>query len=88
LHTHKMTSTGKIISYAQEQLFTVGQLSGMLKQMGFSSVKAQLSVFFPPHLAQFPWLFSLCTRSETVLNRVPLIRNLGGIYTIVAAKQQ
>jgi len=86
LHTHKTTSTGKIISYAQEQLFTIGQLSRMLKQVGFSSVKAQLSVFFPPSLARFPWLFSFCTRSDAVLNRAPLIRNLGGIYTIAAAK--
>ena len=88
LHTHKATSTGEPISYAQERLFTVGQLSRMLKQGGFSSVKAQLSVFFPPSLAQFPRLFSFCTWSDTVLNKVPLIRNLGGIYTIVAAKQQ
>ncbi len=58
----------------------------MLKQTGFLSVKAQLSVFFPPGLARFPKLFFSCTWSDAVLNRVPLIRNLGGIYTIVAAK--
>lgn len=88
LHTHRTTSTGEIISYAQEQLFTVGQLSRMLKQTGFSLVKAQLSIFFPPSLARFSTLFSFFTWSDAALNRVPLIRNLGGIYTIVAAKQQ
>jgi 2-polyprenyl-3-methyl-5-hydroxy-6-metoxy-1,4-benzoquinol methylase len=88
LHTHRTTSTGETISYAQEQLFTIGQLSRMLKQTGFSSVKAQPSIFFPPSLARFPWLFSFCTWSDAILNKVPLVRNLGGIYTIVADKQQ
>jgi SAM-dependent methyltransferase len=88
LHTHKTTSAGDIVSYAQEQLFTIGQLSRMLTQTGFSAVKKQISVFFPPRLARFPKLLSFCTRADIVLNRIPLVRNLGGIYTIVASKQK
>ena len=87
LHTHKTTSTGEIVSYTQERLFTIKRLSRMLEQTGFSLVKVQMSIFFPPSLARFPWLFSFFTWSDAILSRVLLVRNLGGIYTIVAAKQ-
>jgi 2-polyprenyl-3-methyl-5-hydroxy-6-metoxy-1,4-benzoquinol methylase len=85
-HSRKAMSTGETISYAQERLFTVGQLAKMLKQAGFASVWGQLSIFFPPVLAQFPALFRVCTWGDVALNKVPLIRNLGGIYTVVASK--
>lgn len=85
-HTHKATSTGEIISYAQERLFTVGQLSKMLRKAGFPSVQVQLSIFFPPGLARVPSLFSIGTGIDGILNKVPVLRNLGGIYTIVASK--
>jgi len=85
-HTHKATSTEEIISYAQERLFTAGQLSRMLRRAGFLSVQVQLSIFFPPSLARVPPLFSICTGIDGTLNKVPVLRNLGGIYTIVASK--
>ena len=85
-HAHRAVSTGEIVPYAQERLFTVGQLSDMLRQAGFASVSTQLSVFFPPVVARFPALFRVCTWGDAVLDRVPLIRNLGGIYTVVAGK--
>ena len=84
--THKTTSTGKRISYARERLFAVGKLSKLLRATGFRSVQTQLSIFFPPQLAYAPLLFELCVRFDRRLNRVPLIRNVGGIYTIVAGK--
>jgi len=85
-HTHKATSTGETISYAQERLLSARQLSKMLKQAGFSSVQTQLSVFFPPRLARVPSLSSIGTGIDSILNKVPVLRNLGGIYTIVASK--
>ena len=85
-HTHKAISTGKVVSYAQERLFTVGQLSRMLRQAGFPTVQVQSTVFFPPHLARVPSLFSIGTGIDSILNKVPVLRNLGGIYTIVASK--
>lgn len=86
LRTCKTTSRGETVSYAQERLLTVGGLSRMLKQVGFASVRTQLSIFFPPILAQFPTLFPLCTWYDFALGKVPLLRNLGGIYTVVASK--
>ena len=85
-HGHKVTASGETIPYAQERLFTVGQLRSKLRQAGFSSVQAQLSVFFPPSLARVPWLFPVGPRIDLILNRIPLLRNIGGIYTVVASK--
>jgi SAM-dependent methyltransferase len=86
LRTQKTTSGGQIVSYAQERLLTVGWLSSMLKEAGFASVKTQLSVFFPPNLAVNPALLSACALFDRVMNSVPVIRNVGGIYTLVASK--
>jgi len=86
LRTHKTTSQGETVTYAQERLLTVGWLSSMLKRVGFAAVRAQLSVFFPPLLAGHPSLLSAAAGFDTVMNKVPVIRNLGGIYTLVASK--
>jgi 2-polyprenyl-3-methyl-5-hydroxy-6-metoxy-1,4-benzoquinol methylase len=86
LRTQKTTSGGQTVSYAQERLLTVGWLSSILKEAGFASVQAQLSVFFPPNLAVSPFLLSACTLFDRVMNTVPVIRNVGGIYTLVASK--
>jgi 2-polyprenyl-3-methyl-5-hydroxy-6-metoxy-1,4-benzoquinol methylase len=84
--TQKTTSDGQTVSYAQERLLTVGWLSSILKEVGFASVQTQLSVFFPPKLAASPSLFSACKLFDRIMNRVPAVRNLGGIYTLVASK--
>jgi SAM-dependent methyltransferase len=85
-HTYKTTSTGETISYARERLFTVGQLSKMLEWAGFQSVQTQLSIFFPPAVAYSSFLFRVCVKCDYVLNKIPLLRHLGGIYTVVASK--
>ena len=82
----KTTSTGRTISYANERLFTAGSLTRLLRSSGFQSVQSQLSIFFPPKIAHFPSLFEFSVKCDRVLSRVPLIRNLGGIYTIVGGK--
>jgi 2-polyprenyl-3-methyl-5-hydroxy-6-metoxy-1,4-benzoquinol methylase len=86
LRTHKTISGGQTVSYAQERLLTVRWLSSMLKQVGFASVQTQLSVFFPPNLARSPGLLAACALFDRVMNRIPMIRNVGGIYTLVASK--
>jgi len=86
LRTHKTTSGGEIVTYAQERLLTVGWLSRMLKQAGFASVHTQLSVFFPPILTRRPSLVPVYVWFDRVMNRIPLIRNVGGIYTLTASK--
>lgn len=42
--------------------------------------------FFPPLLAQGSSLLRVCARFDTIMNQIPVIRNVGGIYTLVASK--
>ena len=86
LRTTKTTSDGETVTYAQERLLSVGWLTTALKQAGFASVRTQLSIFFPPVFAQFPFMRPFCARFDTLMNQVPVIRNVGGIYTLVAGK--
>jgi SAM-dependent methyltransferase len=86
LRTTKTIADGKYVTYAQERLLSVGWLSKKLKQLGFASVGAQLSVFFPPALARFPSVLPICARFDAMMNRIPVARNVGGIYTVVASK--
>jgi SAM-dependent methyltransferase len=74
------------LSYAQERLFNVNKLSRLLRSAGFRSIRNQLAVYFPPILARFSPVFRVCMWFDALLSQVPLIRNLGGIYTIVASK--
>lgn len=85
-HTQKTLASGKVISYAQERLFTVGQLSTLLEDVGFRVAKVQLRIFFPPSLARYERLFQMSKQFDSLAGRMPLLRNLGGIYTIVARK--
>ena len=83
---HKTVAGGGQISYAHERLFAVPRLARLLRQTGFSKVNAQLSVFFPPSFARRPQLFRFIMYLERFWNKLPIVRQIGGIYTIVAAK--
>jgi SAM-dependent methyltransferase len=83
--TQKRTSDGTAVSYAQERLFSAGRLSGILHAAGFSGVRSQLSVFLPPALANSPTLFPWYVLLDRLLNRIPILRNLGAIFTITAS---
>ena len=82
-HTYKTTSAGETVSYAEERLFSVPRLTRVLYQAGFNTVQAQISVYFPPRLLASSLFFQAADR---MLNRLPLVRYLGGIYTISAHK--
>lgn len=82
----KTLSTGEVIPYAHERLFAVSQLKQILQNAGFKTIQSQLSVFFPAGLATHPPLFKLGMTLDKILNRIPLFRNMGGIYTITAGK--
>lgn len=84
--SQRALTEGKMISYAEERLFSVRQLSNLLRQARLTVKEIQLSIFFPPFFARHSMLFKLGTTSDTLLNRVPILRHLGGIYTIVAQK--
>jgi 2-polyprenyl-3-methyl-5-hydroxy-6-metoxy-1,4-benzoquinol methylase len=84
--SQRTLASGAALPYAQERLFTVGQLSRKLRAAGFRSVRSHLTVFFPPALARFPSAFRVFVRLEDLLDKVALIRNLGAIYTVVASR--
>lgn len=87
LRGQKALADGQQVSYAHERLFAVPQLSRLLHQVGFTAVSTQISIFFPPRLARRPELFSLAVRLDKLANKLPLLRQVGGIYTMVAAKR-
>lgn len=84
--THKVLADGRRITYAEERLFTVPQLTRLLRQAGFAEVQTQLSIFFPPRAAHYRRLFTACVMLDKAFNRLPLMRQIGGIYTVTAVK--
>lgn len=86
LRSQKTLAGGEQISYAHERLFAVPGLNRLLRRAGFSKVDAQLSVFFPPRVARYSSNFQLVVRLESIWGKLPLFRQIGGIYTIVATK--
>jgi 2-polyprenyl-3-methyl-5-hydroxy-6-metoxy-1,4-benzoquinol methylase len=85
-HSHKVLADGQRIPYAEERLFSVPVLTRLLRQNGFSHVQSQLSIFFPPFMARFENLFAGCLMLDRLLNRLPLVRQAGGIYTLTGTK--
>lgn len=82
VRTEETLSTGEVISYAHERLFSVPGITRILKAAGFKTVSSQLNIFF---------LRSMLTSSgwqslDRALDQAPLVRQLGGIYTVVATK--
>ncbi|MEM7799220.1 MAG: class I SAM-dependent methyltransferase [Chloroflexota bacterium] len=80
--TKKTLETGETITYAHERLFSVPGLDRLLKGVGFKTVEAQLSIFFLRNMLKSPSWQS----ADQYLNQMPLVRQLGGIYTVVATK--
>ena len=81
------TETGAIIQPAAERLFSPWQLRKLLRQCGFEVLSVQMSVFFPPAFARHKSLFAWGQWLDRVCSRIPSLRNVGGIYTIVAHKR-
>ena len=85
--TTRTLTEDEIVSYADERLFSVGQLHRMLLDTEWQPIQTQLSIFFPPRLAKHQTFFELATGLDRVLGKTPLLQNLGGIYTVVAQRQ-
>jgi len=81
------TETGAIVQPAAERLFSPWQLQKLLRQCGFDVLSVQLTVFFPPAFARRKNLFAWGRWLDRVCSRIPGLRNIGGIYTIVACKR-
>lgn len=86
VRTQKKLADGKEISYAHERLFAVPKLSHLLQKAGFSKVDTQLSIFFPPSFVRQPRLFNIARRLDSFWDKLPLFRQIGGIYTVTAHK--
>lgn len=80
--TRKVVS-GNSISYARERVFSVPHLVSLLKTAGFHRIRSQLSIYFPKQLSHF---IGLLRHWDSFWNRIPLLRYVGGIYTITAGK--
>lgn len=85
-YTHKVLPDGSRIDYADERLFAVPFLKKLMRHAGFTGLQSQLSVFFPPGMARFEHLFSSLVGMDKALNYIPLLRLIGGIYTLSGKK--
>jgi len=74
---------GNSIFYARERVFSVPHLVSLLKTAGFQQIRSQLSIYFPKQLSHF---IGLLRHWDSFWNRMPLLRYVGGIYTITAGK--
>jgi 2-polyprenyl-3-methyl-5-hydroxy-6-metoxy-1,4-benzoquinol methylase len=74
---------GNSISYARERVFSVPHLASLLRAAGFHQIRSQLSIYFPGQLSRFT---GLLRHWDSLWNRIPLLRYVGGIYTITASK--
>ena len=74
---------GNSISYARERVFSVRELASLLRAAGFEGIRSQLSVYFLPQMTSFT---GLLRHWDFFLDRIPLLRYVGGIYTITASK--
>jgi len=74
---------GNSIPYARERVFSVPHLASLLRAAGFQQIRSQLSIYFPGQLSRFTGLLRHC---DSLWNRIPLLRYVGGIYTITASK--
>jgi 2-polyprenyl-3-methyl-5-hydroxy-6-metoxy-1,4-benzoquinol methylase len=85
--TYKRLPGGQYIPYAQERLFSVSTLARLMRRAGFIDVQSQLSVYFPPFTARSQKMLAACMLADRVFDQLPLVRYIGGIYTLIGTKQ-
>ena len=76
----------EVIQYAQERLFSIRELNTLVQKAGFDSISSQLSIFFPPAIFTSKRFSRAAAHLDTLLDRIPMVRNFGGIYTLMARK--
>jgi 2-polyprenyl-3-methyl-5-hydroxy-6-metoxy-1,4-benzoquinol methylase len=84
--TTMRTETGTVVCSAPEQLISARRLARLLRGLGLEVVGPRLHVFFPPCLASVPPLFGLARIWDRAAGATPLLRHLGGIYTVLARR--
>ncbi len=85
-YTQKVLDDGSRIGYADERLFAVPFLKRLMRNAGFTDIHSQLSIFFPPGLFRCKQLLPIHTAVDKALNQIPLLRLIGGIYTLSGKK--
>ncbi|MCU0611808.1 MAG: methyltransferase domain-containing protein [Candidatus Eisenbacteria bacterium] len=84
--------TGRPVDYGQEQVLSVNRLCRLLDECGFSVEEAVVSGFLctsllPRTIAHDPITYRLLRRMHGVISRIPALRSLGSIYTVVGRKR-
>jgi SAM-dependent methyltransferase len=82
--------TGQPVDYGQEQIISPYTLSRALKRTGYDVISISMSGFMattvlPARLLANPRIERILKQFPSVMQRIPLLRNLGSIYTLVAA---
>lgn len=82
--------TGQPVEYGQEQITSPRSLARMLLRFGFEVLSISMSGFMgttllPQKLLVNSGMKRILRKLPHVMKHIPLLRNLGGIYTLVAA---
>jgi 2-polyprenyl-3-methyl-5-hydroxy-6-metoxy-1,4-benzoquinol methylase len=85
--------TGTPIDYGQEQIFSVFRLKLLLASIGFSVTRTCVSGFLctsllPRAVVTSKIGYALLSRLQQLAMSIPVIRGLGSVYTMVAAKRR
>ena len=84
--TKKNSKTGEEISYAIERILTIPAIKKRLLENGFEIEGIYPSIFFPCCI--FNKLTNTCKTIENVFKKVPIIKYIAAMYTIVGVKTE
>ncbi len=79
--------TNKEIEESCEKILVPSKLKKMMKENGFVIEKINYSIFLPPILFSSFKAVNNIYKLEKILNKIPIIRSMGAIYTIVGVKK-
>lgn len=84
--TKRNSKTGEEISYAIERILTIPAIKKRLLENGFKIEGIYPSIFFP--FCIFNRFTNTCKTIENVFKKVPIIKYIAAIYTIVGVKTE
>jgi 2-polyprenyl-3-methyl-5-hydroxy-6-metoxy-1,4-benzoquinol methylase len=87
LTDERRTEAGLRVRMVCERLFSRLGMLARLRGLGLAIRHCEVHVFFPPWLPASGGLFSLAGAWDRLLGAVPGLKELGGVYTIVAQKR-
>jgi SAM-dependent methyltransferase len=89
----KDPETHKPVDYGQEKIYTMPQIKKLLRKINFKVEKIQFSgfmgtSFLPKSLVIKKSISKTLATLQKIIRKIPILRSLGSIYTIVAAKKK